>query len=183
MVRLVDLPEEILEIILEYALTPPRLSPLLSCRTLHRIGFPILYHTLLLLPTASELIQRTLLEHPTFVRHVRNVYSSPLTKTSRLLLVLRAIGLAKGSLHTVDFFLDNSWMTPYRKGSFTENAFAAVSIRRLVVRQANSSYLRRDCELAVANTLAQAVECWPNLVCGSLLTLSLDTTLKYYLMI
>jgi hypothetical protein len=167
MVWLVDLPEEILYIILEYALSPPRLSPLLICRTLHRIGLPILYRTLLLLPTELiPLVEHTLLEHPTFVRHVRNVYSSPLTKTSRLLSVLRAIGLAKGSLQTVDFFLDNSWMKLYRDESFAENVFAAVSVRHLVVRQANSSYLRRDCELAVANTLAQAVECWPNLVCS-----------------
>jgi hypothetical protein len=164
--QLLDLPEEILCIILEYALSPHsplRLSALLTCHTLHRIGLPILYHTLLLLPT--DLIRRTLLEHPTFVRHVRNVYSS--TKTSRLLPVLRAIGLAKGSLQTVDFFLDNSWMRPYRDERFTEdNVFAAVSVRRLVVRLAHSSYLRRDCVLAVANTLSRAVERWPNLVCS-----------------
>jgi hypothetical protein len=167
--QLVDLPEEILFVILEYVIVPlhrsfiPRVPPLLTCRTIHRIGLPILYRTLLV-PShrVADLIQRTLLAHPTLVRHVRNVYST--AKTMQFLPVLHAIGLAKGSLQTLDFSLDTSWMIIHDGESNVGELFAAVPVRRLAVRLGTLAFLPRDCELAFANALSQAVECWPNLV-------------------
>jgi hypothetical protein len=167
--QLVDLPEEILFLILEYAILSsnpssfkPRLPPFLACRTIYRIGLPILYRNLFISrPHTADLIQRTLLEDPTLVRHVRNIYST--AKTAQSLQVLGAVGLAKGSLQTLDFSLDLSLSFPRIEGNIAD-LFAAVPIRRLAVRQ-TSSYLRRHYGLAAADALAQAVEYWPNLVC------------------
>jgi hypothetical protein len=169
--QLLDLPEEILALILEYAILSldprsfiPRSPSLLTCHTIHRIGLPILYRTLLLRSSyRADLIQRTLLEQPTLVCHVRNIYST--AKTTWLLLVLRAIGLAKGSLQTLDFTLNNSWRNVHHSESDVEESLAAVPVRRLALRQGPSLLPLRERELAFVNALARAIERWPNLVC------------------
>src|ERR1700680_1614184 len=115
--QLLDLAEEILVLILESSIRPtdPRVSlpnaeSLLTCRTFHRIGLPILYHTLLL-KTAwnAERVQRSLLKRPKLVHHVRHLYSR--VTTFWLQLVLRAIGHAKGSLHILDFSISAIWVS------------------------------------------------------------------------
>ena len=167
--QLLDLPEEILDFILGLAIPPlnpresfPESQSLLTCRTLHRIGLPILYRILLLQSSNAECVRRTLLERPTLIRHVRHLYST--ATTLWLHLVLRAIGRAKGSLQTLDFFIRIPWMSGRLNGDSDEGEpLAAVPVRRLTVRQ-GSPMVMRDQVSAVANALAEAVERWPNLV-------------------
>jgi hypothetical protein len=138
--QLLDLAEEILVLILESSIRPtdPRVSipnaeSLLTCRTFHHIGLPILYRTLLLKTSSNaEHVRRTLLERPTLVRHARHLYSR--VTTSWLQPVLRAIGHAKGSLHILDFSISAIWVSGRIDGSDEEEPLTAVPLRRLAVR-------------------------------------------------
>jgi hypothetical protein len=107
---LLDLPEEILFVILESAILPldpslslPEPQSLLTCRTIHRIGLPILYQSIILRSNPQALsVESTILSQPKLVCHIRHLYSSALVSW---LPVFRAIGDAKGSLQTFDFVL------------------------------------------------------------------------------
>ncbi|KAI9451349.1 hypothetical protein F5148DRAFT_1239854 [Russula earlei] len=166
--QLLNLPEELLLSILEHAIVPadPRVSlpdstPLLACRALHRIGLPVLYRTLLLISSSNaELVCHTLLERPSLVRHVCHLYSR--VSTLGLLLVLRAIGHAKGSLQTLDFHLNIPWMSGRLDGSEEEEPLAAVHVRQLTVRQGTVMFPRHYVS-RIATVLAEAIERWPNL--------------------
>ena len=167
--QLLDLPEEILVLILESSIraTDPHVSlpnaqSLLTCRSFHRIGLPILYRTLLLKSSwNAEHIRRSLLERPTLVHHVRHLYSR--VTTFWLQLVLRAIGHAKGSLHTLDFSISAIWVSGRIDGKDEEEPLAAVPVRRLAVRS-GSGWVMHDRILSIVNSLAEAIERWPNLV-------------------
>ncbi|KAF8504463.1 hypothetical protein F5888DRAFT_1656039 [Russula emetica] len=167
--QLLDLPEEILVLILELSIRPtdPRVSlpdalSLLTCRTFHRIGLPILYRTLLLKSSwNAEHVRRSLLERPTLVHHVRHLYSR--VTTFWLQLVLRAIGHAKGSLHTLDFSISAIWVSGRIYGNDEEEEpLTAVPVRRLAVRS-GSGWVMHDRILSIVNSLAEAIERWPNL--------------------
>jgi len=166
--QLLSLPEELLVVILELTIPPshPRVSlpdsqALLTCRTLYRIGLPILYRTLLLKSSSgADLIRRTLLERPALVRHVCHLYSR--VTTLSLLLVLRAIAHAKGSLQTLDFAISAPWVSGRLDGSNEEEPLAAVPIRQLTVRHGPIMFLRHSV-LEVASALAEAISHWPNL--------------------
>ncbi|KAI0292033.1 hypothetical protein BC826DRAFT_461523 [Russula brevipes] len=170
--ELLDFPEEILVLILKSAIPPPdprislpRPEFLLTCRTLHRIGLPFLYHTLLIKsPTKAALVHRTLLEQPTLVRHVRHLYSR--VTTLSLLLVLRAIGHGKGSLQTLDFSINAPWMSGRPDGSDEDEPLTAVPVRNLAVRHGNVMFLRHSV-FEVTGALAEAIQRWPNLVTRS----------------
>lgn len=167
--QLLGLPEELLVVILELAIPPshPRVSPpdsqaLLTCRTLYRIGLPILYRTVLLKSSSgADLIRRTLLERPALVRHVCHLYSK--VTTLSLLLVLRAIAHANGSLQTLDFAISAPWVSGRLDGRDEEEPLAAVPIRQLTVRHGPIMFLRHSV-LEVASALAEAIKRWPNLV-------------------
>jgi hypothetical protein len=167
--QLLDLAEEILVLILESSIRPtdPRVSlpnaeSLLTCRTFYRIGLPILYRTLLLKTSSNaDLVRRTLLERPTLVRHVRHLYSR--VTTFWLQLVLRAIGHAKGSLHILDFSISAIWVSGRIDGSDEEEPLIAVPVRRLAVRS-GFGLVMHDRILSIVNSLAEAIERWPNLV-------------------
>ena len=167
--QLLGLPEELLVDILELTIPPshPRVSLpdsqiLLTCHTLYRIGIPILYHTLLLKSSSgADLIRRTLLERPALVRHVYHLYSR--VTTLSLLLVLRAIAHAKGSLQTLDFAISAPWVSGRLDGSDEEEPLAAVPVRQLSVRHGPIMFLRHSV-LEVASALAEAINRWPNLV-------------------
>ena len=167
--QLLDFPEEILVLILEATIRPidPRVSlpnaqSLLTCRTFHRIGLPILYRTLLLKTSwNAEHVRRSLLERPTLVHHVRHLFSR--VTTFWLQLVLRAIGHAKGSLHTLDFSISAIWVSGRIDGSDEEEPLTAVPVRRLAVRS-GSGWVMHDRILSIVNSLAEAIERWPNLV-------------------
>jgi hypothetical protein len=167
--QLLDLPEEILVLILEISIRPidPRASlpdaqSLLICRTFHRIGLPILYRTLLLKSSRNaEHVRRSLLEKPTLVHHVQHLYSR--VTTFWLQLVLRAIGHAKGSLHTLDFSISAIWVSGRIDGNDEEEPLAVVPVRRLAVRS-GSGWVMHDRILSIVNSLAEAIERWPNLV-------------------
>ena len=167
--QLLDLPEEILVLILESSIRPrdpqlslPNAQSLLTCRSFHRIGLPILYRTLLLKSSwNAEHVRRSLLERPTLVHHVRHLYSR--VTTFWLQLVLRAIGHAKGSLHTLDFSISAIWVSGRIDGKDEEEPLAAVPVRRLAVRS-GSGWVMHDRILSIVNSLAEAIERWPNLV-------------------
>jgi hypothetical protein len=156
-------------LILEFSIRPidPRVSlpdaqTLLICRTFHRIGLPILYRTLLLKSSwNAEHVRRSLLERPTLVHHVRHLYSR--VTTFWLQLVLRAIGHANGSLHTLDFSISAIWVSGRLDGNVEEEPLAAVPVRRLAVRS-GSGWVMHDRILSIVNSLAEAIERWPNLV-------------------
>lgn len=165
--QLLGLPEELLVDILELTIPPlqPRVSlpdprSLLTCRTLYRIGLPILYRTLLLKSSpGANLIRRTLLERPALVRHVCHLYSK--VTTLSLLLVLRAMGHAKGSLDTLEISISAPWVSGRLEGSDEEEPLAAVPVRRLSVRYGHVFFLR---PAEVSSALAEAIRRWPNLV-------------------
>jgi len=167
--QLLEVPEEILLFILELTIRPadprvclPDSTSLLTCRTFHRIGLPILYRTVLLKSASNAtLVCHTLVEQPSLVRHVCHLYSR--VSTLGLLLVLRAIGHARGSLQTLDFQVSIPWMSGRLDGDKEDGPFAAVQVRQLIVRS-GLIWLRHD-TLEVAATFAKAIECWPNLVC------------------
>jgi hypothetical protein len=167
--HLLSLPEEILVLILESTIRPvdPRVSlpnsqSLLTCRTFHRIGLPILYRTLLLKYSLNaELVRRSLLERPALVRHVRHLFSR--VSTFWLQLVLRAIGHAEGSLHTLDFSISAIWVSGRLDSSDEVEPLAAVPVRRLAVRL-GSGWVMHDRVLSIVNSLAEAIDRWPNLV-------------------
>ncbi|KAI9451347.1 hypothetical protein F5148DRAFT_1290211 [Russula earlei] len=172
--QLLDLPEELLLVILESAVAvppaDPRASllllpdsgPLLACRTLHRIGLPVLYRTLVLKSSSNAgHLQRTLLERPTFVRHVRHLYSR--VPTLRLLLVLRAICRALGSLEVLDFAICPPWVSGRLDGSAEEEPLTGVSVRQLAVREPGVTAFLPFYASSVANVLAEAIDRWPNL--------------------
>jgi hypothetical protein len=166
---LLDLPEEILFLILESAILPsdPRLSlpdsqSLLACRTIHRVGLPILYQNILLRSISqAESVESTILSQPKLVCHIRNLYSLPLVSW---LPVFRAIGDAKGSLQTLDFVFHVSlggsqFLFAWENVGST---ISAVPVRRLVVRQ-GPGFLQ-DRALIASTALARAVDGWPGLV-------------------
>jgi hypothetical protein len=166
---LLDLPEEILFLILESAILPsdPRLSlpdsqSLLACRTIHRVGLPILYQNILLRSISQvESVERTILSQPKLVCHIRNLYSLPLVSW---LPVFRAIGDAKGSLQTLDFVFHVSlgrsqFLFDWENVGST---ISAVPVRRLVVRQGQG--FLQDRALIASRALARAVDGWPGLV-------------------
>ena len=167
--QLLGLPEELLVVILELTIPPshPRVTlpdsqALLTCRTLYRIGLPILYRTLLLKSSSgADLIRRTLLERPALVRYVCHLHSR--VTTLSLLLVLRAIAHANGSLQTLDFAISAPWVSGRLDGSNEEEPLAAVPIRQLSVRHGPIMFLRHSV-LEVASALAEAIRRWPNLV-------------------
>ena len=166
---LLGLPEELLVVILELTIPPsrprttlPDPQSLLTCRTLYRIGLPILYRTLLVKSSSgADLLRQTLLERPTFVRHVRHLYSR--VSTLSLLLVLRAIGHAQGSLQTLDFSISPPWVSGRLEGTDEEEPLAAVPVRRLSVRHGHIIFLPHRV-LGVTSALAEAIKCWPDLV-------------------
>jgi len=169
--QLLNLPEEILLFILELAIPPadPRVSlpnsgSLLTCRALHRIGLPILYRTLILKSSLNAShVQRTLLERPTLVRYVRNLYSrAPML---RLLLVLRAICRAEGSLQILDFSVSAPWVSGRLDGSEDEEPpHIGVPVRQLAVRQGVAGNIFLSYYLSsVASVVGEAIERWPNL--------------------
>jgi hypothetical protein len=170
--QLLDHPEEILVLILGLSIRPidPRVSLpnaqcLLTCRTFHRIGLPILYRTLVLKSSSNaECLRLSLLERPTLVHHVRHLYSR--VTTFWLQLVLRAIGHAKGSLHTLDFSISAIWVSGRIDGSDEGEPLAVVPVRRLAVRS-GSGWVMHDRILSIVNSLAEAIERWPNLVRSS----------------
>ena len=172
--QLLGLPEEILVLILESTIRPsdpraflPDSQSLLTCRTFHRIGRPILYCTLLLKSSSNaELVRRSLLERPTLVRHVRHLYST--VTTFWLQLVLRAIGHAEGSLHTLDFSISAVWVGRHTGGSGEMEPLAEVPVRRLAVRP-GTVWVMQERVLSIMNSLAEAIERWPDLVMSSLL--------------
>ncbi len=167
--QLLDLPEEILVLILELSIRPidPRVSLpnaqcLLTCPTFHRIGLPILYRTLVLKSSSNaECLRLSLLERPTLVHHVRHLYSR--VTTFWLQLVLRAIGHAKGSLHTLDFSISAIWVSGRIDSRDEGEPLAVVPVRRLAVRS-GSGWVMHDRVLSIVNSLAEAIERWPNLV-------------------
>jgi len=166
--QFLDLPEEILLFILDLAIRPadpreclPDSTSLLTCHTFHRIGLPILYRTVLLKSASNaKLVCHTLVEQPSLVRHVCHLYSR--VSTLGLLLVLRAIGHAAGSLQTLDFEVSIPWMNGRLDGDKEGEPLAAVQVRQLVVRPGVIWFLRNDIS-EVATAFAKAIECWPNL--------------------
>ena len=170
---LLDLPEEILFLILESAILPlePRLSlpqpqSLLTCRTIHRIGFPILYQSILLRSNPQALkvkstILSLVLREPRLVCHIRHLYSSALVSW---LPVFHAIGDAKGSLQTLDFVFHSSLggSQPLLGGESVWPILSAVPVRRLVVRQGPGFLPARA--LIASSVLARAIEGWTGLV-------------------
>ncbi|KAH9050241.1 hypothetical protein EDB84DRAFT_592969 [Lactarius hengduanensis] len=165
---LLDLPEEILFVVLESVILPSdsRLSlpdphSLLTCRTIHRIGLPILYQSILLRTISqTRSVERTILRQPKLAYHIRHLYASALTLW---LPVFHAIGDAKGSLQTLDFVFHGLGGNQSLGGG-GENAWpplSAVPVRRLVVRQ-GVGFLS-DRALGAASTLARAIEGWTSL--------------------
>ena len=166
---LLDFPEEILFVVLESAILPldPRLclpdpQSLLTCRTIHRIGLPILYQSILLRSNSQALrVESTILSQPKLVYHIRHLYLSALTSW---LAVFRAIGDAKGSLQTLDFVFHISFGgSQFLFGG--ENVWpslSAVPVRHLVVRQGPGFFPGRA--LVAASALARAIEGWTSLV-------------------
>src|SRR6266702_996990 len=165
---LLDLPEEILFVVLESAILPldPRLSlpepqSLLTCRTIHRIGLPILYQSILLRSISQALrVEHTIRTQPKLVYHIRHLYASAL---SWWLPVFHAIGHAKGSLQTLDFVFHGFGGNQLLGGGEKEwPPLSAVPVRRLVVRQ-GVGFLH-DGALGAVSTLAHAIEGWTSLV-------------------
>ncbi|KAH9067877.1 hypothetical protein EDB87DRAFT_1827834 [Lactarius vividus] len=165
---LLDLPEEILFVVLESVILPSdsRLSlpdphSLLTCRTIHRIGLPILYQSILLRTISqTRCVERTILHRPKLAYHIRHLYVSALTLW---LPVFHAIGDAKGSLQTLDFVFHGLGGNQFLGGG-DENAcppLSTVPVRRLVVRQ-GVGFLH-DRALGAASTLARAIEGWTSL--------------------
>ena len=134
---LLDLPEEILFVVLEFAILPsnsrlslPEPHSLLTCRTIHRIGLPILYQSILLRSTQqARKVESTILSRPEFAHHVRHLYSAALTWW---LDVFRAIGNGKGSLQTLDFVFN---LTFGGSGEDVWPSLSVVPVRCLAVRQ------------------------------------------------
>ncbi|KAH9965251.1 hypothetical protein BC827DRAFT_1153580 [Russula dissimulans] len=165
--QFLDFPEEILLSILELTIRPvdprvclPDSTSLLTCRTFHRIGLPILYRAVLIKSASNAtLVYHTLVEQPSLVRHVCHLYSR--VSTFGLLLVLRAIGHAGGSLQTLDFEVSIPWMSGRLDGD-KEEPLAAVQVRHLVVRPGAIMFPRYDIS-EVATAFAKGIECWPNL--------------------
>ena len=164
---LLDLPEEILFAILEFAILPfdPRLSSpepqsLLTCRTIHRIGLPILYQSILLRSNPqTHKVESTILSQPKLVCHIRHLYSS--VRVSWL-SVFRAIGGAKGSLQTFDFVfhVSQGGSQPLLNGGDIWLTLSTVPVRRLVVRSGPVFYQGS----ILATTLAHAIKGWTSLV-------------------
>jgi hypothetical protein len=173
---LLDLPEEILFVILESAILPldPRLSlpepqSLLTCRTIHRIGLPILYQSILLRSNPQALsVESTILSQPKLVCHIHHLYSSARVSW---LPVFRAIGDAKGSLQTFDFVFHVSQggeSQPLLNGEDVWPTLSTVSVRRLVVRQGREFYQGAP---TAATALARAIKGWTSLVrCANLVS-------------
>ena len=165
---LLDLPEEILFVILESAILPldprqslPEPQSLLTCRTIHRIGLPILYQSVLLRSDPQALkVENTILSQPKLVCHIRHLYSSALVSW---VSVFRAIGDAKGSLQTFDFVFHASrgGSEPLLNGGDIWLTLSAVPVRRLVVRPGTWSY--QSMSIAVT-ALAHAIKGWTSLV-------------------
>jgi hypothetical protein len=166
---LLDLPEEILFLILESAILPsePSLSlpdpqSLLACRTIHRVGLQILYQNILLRSISqADSVLSTILSQPKLVCHIRHLYSINLVSW---LPIIRAIGDAKGSLQTLDFVFHVS----LGGGQFlfawehVGPTISAVPVRRLVVREGPG--LRHSGALMASTAVARAVDGWPGLV-------------------
>ena len=165
---LLDLPEEILFAILEFAILPldPRLSSpepqsLLTCRTIHRIGLPILYQSILLRSKPQALkVEHAILSQPKLVCHIRHLYSLRLVPW---LPVFRAIGDAKGSLQTFDFVYNVSRgkSQPLLNGGDIWLTLSAVPVRCLVVRP--GPWLYKGSPIATT-ALARAIKGWTSLV-------------------
>ncbi len=181
---LFDLPEEILFAVLKLVVLPldPRLSlpepqSLLTCRTFHRIGLPILYQSILLrsVPQAVK-VERTILSQPKLVCHIRHLYApAPIS----WLPVFHAIGHAKGSLQTFDFVFHASLGGNQFLGN-GENLWSplsAVPVRHLVVRQ--GTVFLHDRTLVAASILARAVEGWTSLVRAFAVRMSFLPRLTY----
>jgi hypothetical protein len=92
---------------------------------------------------------------------VRHLYSR--VSTLSLLLVLRAIGHAQGSLQTLDFSISPPWVSGRLEGTDEEEPLAAVPVRRLSVRHGHIIFLPHRV-LGVTSALAEAIKCWPDLV-------------------
>ena len=161
---LLDLPEEILFVVLESAILPsdsrlslPEPQSLFTCRTIHRIGLPILYQSILLRSTQQALkVESTILSRPELVHHIRHLYSSA---PASWLAVFRAIGDGKGSLQTLDFVFNLTL------GGSEEDVWPSLSmvpVRRLVVRQ-GPRLLHTRASIA-ASALVRAIEGWTSLV-------------------
>ena len=163
---LLNLPEEILSLILESAILPPepRISlpepqSLLACRTIHRVGLPILYQSILLKSVSqAESVESTILSQPKVVSHIRHLYSLALAS---LLPIFRAIGDAKGSLQTLDFVFNIALGESF-DWEEVGPTISAVPVRRLVVR--HGSRLLQARALIASSALARAVDDWPGLV-------------------
>ena len=160
---LLDLPEEILFVVLESAILPldsrlslPEPQSLLTCRTIHRIGLPILYQSILLRSNSQALkVERTILSRPKLAHHIRHLYSSAPTSW---LAVFVAIGNAKGSLQTLDFVIHHFLFS----GEDVWPFLSTVPVRRLVVRQ-GPGLLQGRAAIA-ARAMARAIEGWTSLV-------------------
>ena len=173
---LLDLPEEILFAILEFAILPldPRLSlpepqSLLTCRTIHRIGLPILYQSILLRSKPQALkVEHAILSQPKLVCHIRHLYSSARVSW---LSVFRAIGDAKGSLQTFDFVFHDSrgdHQPLLNGGEDVRLTLSAVPVHRLVVRPGPWSY---EGSTIATTALARAIKGWTSLVsCANLVS-------------
>jgi hypothetical protein len=173
--QLLDLPEEILFVILESAILPldprsslPEPQSLLTCHTIHRIGLPILYRSILLQsnPQAHR-VESTILSRPKLVSHIRHLYS---LAQVLWLPVFGAIGDAKGSLQTFDFVfhVSRGGSQPLLSGEDVWPILSAVSVRRLVVRQGPEFYQGAP---TVATALAHAIKGWTSLVrCANLVS-------------
>ena len=161
---LLDLPEEILFVVLESAILPsdsrlslPEPQSLFTCRTIHRIGLPILYQSILLRSTQQALkVENTILSRPELVHHIRHLYSSA---PASWLDVFRAIGNGKGSLQTLDFVFG---LTLGGSGEDIWQSLSVVPVRRLVVRQ--GPWLLHTRASIAASALARAIESWTGLV-------------------
>ena len=160
---LLVLPEEVLLVVLGSAILPsdPRLSlpepqSLLTCRTIHRIGLPILYQSILLRSNLQALkVERTILSRPELVHHIRHLYSSAPTFW---LTVFRAISDAKGSLQTLDIVIHHFLFI----GEDVWPSLPTVPVRRLVVRQGPG--LLQGRAAVAARAMARAIEGWTSLV-------------------
>ncbi|THH07053.1 hypothetical protein EW146_g9432, partial [Bondarzewia mesenterica] len=162
-----DMPEELVERILFYALIPPfsshsssRLASLLVCRKFNRIGTPHLYRSLRIQTARSaSLLARTLTSTPELASCVKHIYAR--ASFAALGDVFRACAGKRLDLLdlTLDAGVDDDDVV---LGKQFWECLGDVDVKSLVLRK-RGAYLTQERPKVVMQCLAKAVLRWQNL--------------------
>jgi hypothetical protein len=154
-------PEELLESILAYALSP---SILLVCSDFYRIGAPLVYHSISLHSPAhlQRLLLLALRPNPRLASFIRQI-----TLPAIWPLAAELLFRARHSLKCLDITLDsvlNSQVHDPDTEQFCTGLHHLHALTHIIVRKPNNVYLTRPKLQYVLLELTKAVHHWPDLV-------------------